>query len=130
MQEYAGKIKAFLDKFRQEKYSGGIKMAFEEGRPQTFWRSDVPDFKSKPINDEFNLEKILLMATDSKFSGSLFFILESGKIKHYYSLETIQGHKLMERLEAAATAAQSKTEKKRVIMAIRASGNKKEAATT
>ena len=128
MQEYAGKIKAFLDKFRQEKYSGGIKMAFEEGRPQTFWRSDVPDFKNKPIDEEFNLEKILLMATDSKFSGSLFFILEDGEIKHYYCIETLQGRKLMERLDSCRTGgAAAGGNGKRTVIAIRA---KKEAAAT
>lgn len=99
MQEYTKKIKAFLDKYRQEKYSGGIKMAFEEGRPQTFWRSDVPDFKFNPTDESFSLEKTLSMATNNNFSGSLFFILEGGEIKHYYSIETLQGRKLMERLD-------------------------------
>jgi hypothetical protein len=99
MQEYAGKIKAFLEEYRHEKYSGGIKMAFEEGKPITFWRSDAPDFKDKPIKAEFDLEKILQKATSNVFSGSLFFIFENGEIKHYYSIETLQGKKLLDRLE-------------------------------
>jgi hypothetical protein len=126
MQEYAGKIKAYLDQFRQEKYSGGIKMAFEEGRPQTFWRSDVPDFKSNPTDEKFSLEKTLEMATDSKFSGSLFFVLENGEIKHYYCIETLQGRKLMERLDSLTPQRGGSTGGKRTVIALR----KKEAATT
>ena len=101
MQEigYAGKIKAFLEEYRVKKYTGGIKMAFEEGRPVTFWCSDVPDFKTKPVGERFDIEETLQKATNSTFSGSLFFILEDGEIEHHYHVETIQGRKLLERLD-------------------------------
>ena len=97
--EFAGKIKAFLEEYRLKKYSGGIKMAFEEGSPKTFWCSDVPNFENNPIKEGFDLKKTLQEATDSTFSGSLFFILEDGEIKHHYRIETIQGRKLIERLD-------------------------------
>ena len=95
---YAGQIKAFLEEYRLKKYSGGIKMAFEEGLPKTFWSSDVPDFKTKPIGEGFDLDRTLQNATKGTFSGSLFFILENGEITNHYHIETIQGRKLEERL--------------------------------
>ena len=119
MQEtgYAEKIKAYLEECRLQKYSGGIKMSFEEGMPKTFWCSDVPDFKDKSIEEGFDLEKVLKKATSITFSGSLFFILENGEIEHHYHMETIQGGKLLERLNNCRRASLPKK-----VIAIRKQG--------
>jgi hypothetical protein len=118
MQEHVGKIKNFLEEYRHKAFTGGIKMGFEEGKPMTFWISSVPDFKNKPIEEGFDLEKMIKMAADGSFTGSLFFLLEDGEIKHFYYNETIQGRKLLEKLNGYRAGA-SPAPGKRVVVALR-----------
>jgi hypothetical protein len=118
MQEHVRKIKGFLEEYQNKAFTGGIKMGFEEGKPMTFWISSVPDFKNKPIEEGFDLEKMLKMAANGSFTGSLFFLLEGGEIKHFYYNETIQGRKLLEKLDGYR-AMVSRTPEKRVVVALR-----------
>jgi hypothetical protein len=99
MQEHVVKIKAYLEDCRLKKFTGGIKMAFEKGIPKTFWRSTFPDFQNKPIDEKFNLDKELSMATAGTFSGSLLFLLDDGNIKNFDYIETLQGRDLLDRLD-------------------------------
>lgn len=119
MQEHVVKIKAYLDDYRLKRFTGGIKMAFEKGIPKTFWRSTVPDFENKPIDEGFSLDTMLSMATVGTFSGSLFFLLEDGEIKHFYYVETLQGRDLLERLNNCHTtgvASPRSTEKRPAVV--------------
>jgi hypothetical protein len=119
MQEHVGKIKAFLEDYQLKSFTGGIKMGFEEGKPMTFWISSVPDFKNKPVEEGFDLDKTLSMATVGTFTGSLFFLLEGGEIKHYYFNETLQGRKLLDKLDGYR-GPRCHSHDKRTVIAIRA----------
>jgi hypothetical protein len=99
MQEHVIKIKACFEDYRQQKFTGGIKMAFEKGTPKTFWESSNPDFEIKPLKEGFSLDKVLTMATAGTFSGSLLFILEDGEITRFDHTKTLQGRELLERLD-------------------------------
>jgi hypothetical protein len=102
MQDYIKSIKLYLDEKRYERFTGGIKMGFEDGTPQTFWISTNPEFKSPGIDDHFDLEAKLMMAVSGGFSGTLFFILREGKITDFYCNQTIQGRRLIEFLNQKA----------------------------
>jgi len=120
MQEYVGKIKAYLEDCRLKKFTGGMKMAFEKGIPKTFWKSTNPEFKINPIDDSFVIDKELAMATAGTFSGSLFFILEDGIIKNYDNTETLQGRELLEKLDNINTAVSAQRgPDKRPVLAVR-----------
>ena len=99
MQAHVIKIKACLDDYRQDKFTGGIKMAFEKGIPKTLWESSNPDFDIKPLKEDFSLDKALTMATAGSFSGSLLFILEDGVITRFDHTKTLQGRDLLEKLD-------------------------------
>lgn len=94
-------------------------MGFEEGKPMSFMITDVPEFKNKPIDEGFSIEKALKKATEGSFSGTLFFLLEDGKIKHHYYNKTIQGRKLIEELESYGSSAAPQVAEKRRILAVR-----------
>jgi len=119
MQEHIAKIKAYLDDLRGEKFTGGIKMAFEKGMPKTFWRSSNPDFDIKPLKEGFNLDKKLTMATAGTFSGSLLFVFDDGDIKQFDYIETIQGRELLERLDNYHAGAAPRGPEKRQVITLR-----------
>jgi len=121
MQEHIAKIAAYLDDYRFKKFSGGIKMAFENGTPKTLWLSTIPSPECKPIGERFNLDEMLSMATARTFFGSLFFLLEDGDIKQFGYIETHQGGELIEMLNnykaTSAAAAPRSPEKRPAILA-------------
>lgn len=96
MQDYVKSIKLYFEEKRRMRFTGGIKMGFEDGTPQTFWTSTSPEFKAPGLEANFNLDAKLIMASSKGFSGALFFILKEGEITDFYCNETLQGHKLME----------------------------------
>jgi hypothetical protein len=120
MQIYVGQIKSFLEDYRRKAFTGGIKMAFEEGKPMTFWISDIPDFKDKPVEEGFDLDKKLSMAASGTFTGTLFFLMEKGEIKHFYHNETIQGRRLLARLDGYRGGTAPHLPERRAVIAVRA----------
>jgi hypothetical protein len=94
MQEHVGKLVALFESYRNKEFTGGIKIAFLEGIPQTLWISSVPDFKSPPLEIGFNINEKLSMAASAEFSGSLFFIMDKGEITNFYFNQTVQGRGL------------------------------------
>jgi hypothetical protein len=94
MQEHIGILESFFVSYGREEFTGGIKIAFLEGRPHTLWISSIPEFKSPILEDGFNLRDKLSMAASAGFSGSLFFILDKGEITHFYYNQTLQGRGL------------------------------------
>jgi hypothetical protein len=96
MQNYVRSIKAYFDEKRQARFTGGIKMGFEDGVPQTFWISTRPEFFNSGLEDKFDLEAKLTTAVSNGFSGTLFFVLKEGIITDFYCNETLQGRRLMD----------------------------------
>jgi hypothetical protein len=118
MQEHIGKIRAFLDEKKHDKFTGGIKLVLNEGNPVHLSISDAPDFSIPPVDEVFDLDQKLAVVTDPGFSGSLFLMMERGDITKCGFHQTIQGRQLAEFLGGRRPSGPQK----RPVIAVRGRG--------
>jgi hypothetical protein len=105
MQEYIGRIRAFIDVQMRKKFTGGIKLGFGGGNLNYLSFSDTPDFDIPSVNLDFSLDEKLSMATNTLFSGSLFLVLDRGNITKCGYHQALQGRQLSEFLGGYKSAA-------------------------
>jgi len=78
----------------KEKFSGGIKMGFENGCPNSCAENTNSDFNAPEIEADFDLEEKIKTACGLGFYGTLFFVYESSNIISFYQTRTWQGKDL------------------------------------
>ena len=91
MQETINNILAYLFSKESERFTGGIKMGFENGKPSSFSETFCPDKEIITVNNEFNLEAFIKKACEPGFHGTLFVVFENGILTQYNRVRTIQG---------------------------------------
>ena len=91
MQETIMKILTYLFSKESERFTGGIKMGFENGKPSSFSETFCPDKEIIAVNNEFDLETFIKKACEPGFYGTLFVVYENGILTHYNRVRTIQG---------------------------------------
>lgn len=91
MQESADSILDLFEKKRQENFTGGIKLGFEQGRPVSCSEYSNPEQEPPPVPEGFNLETSISKACKNSYYGSLLFILKEGAITHYSYVQTWAG---------------------------------------
>ncbi|GHU09559.1 hypothetical protein FACS1894151_07560 [Spirochaetia bacterium] len=94
LEEPVKNIMLYLDSKARERFSGGVKMGFEDGRPASFAESTHPDLDIPEVQYDFNLAETLEKACRGKFYGTLFFVYREGEITHFYYNRTWQGRVL------------------------------------
>jgi len=91
-------ILSYLDGKAREGFTGGVRMGFEDGRPQSFAETKNPDKEIPETIPGFNIKKELETACTDKYYGTLFLVYESGQIIRFSTMRTYQGKVLDEML--------------------------------
>ena len=102
MQKSADSILCLFDKKQREKFTGGIKLGFEQGRPVNC--SEYSDPKETPpaVTGDFSLSDRLKKACSSGYYGSHLYIFKDGIITHASSVQTWMGQGIQSLLEEAS----------------------------
>ena len=90
----AKNILSYLFSKESERFTGGIKMGFENGKLSSISETFCPDKEIIAVNNEFDLETFIKNACEPRFYGTLFVVYEKGILTHYNRVRTIQGQVL------------------------------------
>jgi len=88
MQKSADSVARLMDGYRQRKFTGGIKLGFEQGRLVNCSEYSDPKESPPPIPADFSLRERLKKACASDYYGSHLFILKEGEITHTSFIQT------------------------------------------
>jgi hypothetical protein len=95
-------IMAYLEGKAAGKFTGGVKMGFENGHAVSFSESSNADFRTTPeLAEDFILEDQLWKALARGYYGTLYFVFRKGEVTNFYYNRTWQGRALEEFLSPA-----------------------------
>jgi hypothetical protein len=87
-------ILSYLSSKELEGFTGGVKMGFENGKPQSFSETFCPDKEIIAVDALFDLESFIRDACKPGFHGTLYIVYKSGILTHYNRVRTMQGQVL------------------------------------
>ena len=87
-------ILSYLSSKELEGFTGGVKMGFENGNPQSFSETFCPDKEIIAADALFNLESFIGDACKHGFFGTLYIVYKNGILTHYNRVRTMQGQVL------------------------------------
>ena len=102
MQKSADSLAALFNRKQQEKFTGGIKLGFNQGRLVNC--SEYSDPKDLPprIPADFSLHERLKKACANGFYGTLLFIFKDGIITNHSSVQTWESKGIENLLEESS----------------------------
>ncbi|WP_461246349.1 hypothetical protein [Treponema sp. R6D11] len=101
MQKSADSLLCLFDKKRNEKFTGGIKIGFDSGRPVNCSEYSDPKDLPPPVPKGFSVREQIKKACASDYYGSHTYILSDGEITHASTVRTWSGqgiHTLLDEL--------------------------------
>jgi hypothetical protein len=102
MHKSADSLICLFDKKRREKFTGGIKLGFEQGRLVNCVEYSDPERMPPLLPDDFSLRECFRMACSSGFYGSLLFFFKNGTIRNASSVRTWTGPGIQSLLEESS----------------------------
>jgi hypothetical protein len=103
MQKSADSLICLLDRKRREKFTGGIKLGFDQGRPVNCSEYSDPKDLPPPISQGFSVREQIKKACASDYYGSHTYIFNNGEITHVSTVQTWAGRSIQVLLEEAST---------------------------
>jgi hypothetical protein len=102
MQKSADSLICLFNKKQREKFTGGIKLGFEQGRLVNCTEYSDPERTPPPLPDGFSLHERLKMACTNGFYGSLLFIFKDGIITNTSTVQTWASQGIQSLLEESS----------------------------
>ncbi|MGP1490077.1 MAG: hypothetical protein ACTTI6_03265 [Treponema sp.] len=88
------RIFAYLNRKKDEQFSGSIKLSFESGVCMAISEANRHDVPVTRTDDTAIAVSCLAMAEKQDFNGAVVFVFESGKITEYSYSKTYRGDTL------------------------------------
>ena len=88
------KIIDFLDKKRQQGFTGCVKMAFEDGKLSHIIEANHLDLPMTKIFSQKEVSELVAITAESGFCGQLVFFFNHGKIDFYSFVRNYRGEAL------------------------------------
>jgi len=103
MQKSADSLLCLFDKKKQEKFTGGIKLGFDSGRPVNCSEYSDPKDLPPPVPEGFSIREQIKNACASDYYGSHTYIFNDGEITHASTVRTWAGQGIQSLLTELST---------------------------